>query len=74
MTTYQQPDAKGHFGVYGGRFVAETLIPALDELQAAYAEAQRDPEFLAELHSELRQFVGRPNPLYHAERLSRELG
>lgn len=74
MTTYQQPDAKGHYGVYGGRFVAETLIPALDELQAAYAEAQRDPEFLAELHSELRQFVGRPNPLYHAERLSRELG
>ncbi|MEL5849837.1 MAG: tryptophan synthase subunit beta [Candidatus Igneacidithiobacillus chanchocoensis] len=50
------------------------MIPALDELQAAYAEAQQDPEFLAELHSELRQFVGRPNPLYHAERLSRELG
>ncbi|MEY2343090.1 tryptophan synthase subunit beta [Acidithiobacillus sp. IBUN Pt1247-S3] len=74
MGAYQQPDERGHFGVYGGRFVAETLIPALDELQRAYAEAQKDPEFQAELHSELRQFVGRPNPLYHAQRLSTELG
>ncbi len=74
MGIYQQPDERGHFGVYGGRFVAETLIPALDELQQAYAAAQKDPEFQAELHSELRQFVGRPNPLYHAQRLSSELG
>ncbi|MDD2746551.1 MAG: tryptophan synthase subunit beta [Acidithiobacillus ferrooxidans] len=74
MGTYALPDASGHYGPYGGRFVAETLIPALEELERAYQEAQRDPEFRAELHSELRQFVGRPNPLYHAGRLSRELG
>ncbi|WP_308388436.1 tryptophan synthase subunit beta [Acidithiobacillus sp. AMEEHan] len=74
MAAYQQPDERGHFGDYGGRFVAETLIPALDELQQAYIAAQGDPEFQAELHSELRQFVGRPNPLYHAQRLSSEIG
>ncbi|MDD3760516.1 MAG: tryptophan synthase subunit beta [Acidithiobacillus sp.] len=74
MAVYQQPDERGHFGDYGGRFVAETLIPALDELQQAYKAAQRDPAFQAELHSELRQFVGRPNPLYHAQRLSSEIG
>lgn len=74
MGTYALPDASGHYGPYGGRFVAETLIPALEELEHAYQEAQRDPEFRAELHSELRQFVGRPNPLYHAERVSKELG
>jgi len=74
MANYHQPDEHGHYGPYGGRFVAETLVPALDELQAAYAAARQDPQFRAELHSELRQFVGRPNPLYHAERISRELG
>ena len=74
MSKYQQPDASGHFGPYGGTFVAETLIHALDELKAAYAEAQRDPAFLAEYHSELRHFVGRPSPVYHAARMSRELG
>lgn len=74
MGTYALPDASGHYGPYGGRFVAETLIPALEELEHAYQEAQRDPGFRAELHSELRQFVGRPNPLYHAARVSRELG
>ncbi len=74
MGAYALPDAFGHYGPYGGRFVAETLIPALEELEHAYQEAQRDPEFRAELHSELRQFVGRPNPLYHAERVSKELG
>lgn len=74
MAAYQQPDERGHFGDYGGRFVAETLIPALDELQQAYKAAQADPAFQAELHSELRQFVGRPNPLYHAQRLSSEIG
>jgi tryptophan synthase beta chain len=74
MSNYQQPDASGHFGPYGGTFVAETLIHALDELKAAYAEAQRDPAFLAEYQSELKHFVGRPSPVYHAARMSRELG
>ncbi|MCE5394147.1 MAG: tryptophan synthase subunit beta [Acidithiobacillus sp.] len=74
MGQYQQPDAQGHFGIYGGRYVAETLIPALEELQTGYRQAMQDPAFLAELHSELRQFVGRPNPLYHARRLSEQLG
>jgi tryptophan synthase beta chain len=68
------PDARGHFGPYGGRFVAETLMGALDELQAVYEKYMQDPEFLAELDTDLKQFVGRPSPLYHAERLSRELG
>ncbi len=71
---YQQPDATGHFGPYGGTFVAETLIHALDELKAAYAEAQADPAFMAEFRSELAHFVGRPSPIYHAARISRELG
>ena len=73
-TPYQQPDATGHFGRYGGSFVAETLVHALDELKLAYAAAQRDPAFAAEFHSELKHFVGRPSPVYHAARLSRELG
>lgn len=68
------PDARGHFGPYGGRFVAETLMGALDELQAVYEKYMQDPEFLAELDADLQHFVGRPSPLYHAERLSRELG
>jgi tryptophan synthase beta chain len=68
------PDARGHFGPYGGRFVAETLMGALDELQAVYAKYMKDPEFLAELDTDLKHFVGRPSPLYHAERMSRELG
>ena len=74
MNPYQQPDATGHFGPYGGSFVAETLTHALDELKAAYAQAQADPAFLAEFRSELKHFVGRPSPIYHAARLSRELG
>ena len=74
MLNYQQPDASGHFGPYGGTFVAETLIHALDELKRAYAEAQADPAFMAEFRSELKHFVGRPSPIYHAARLSRELG
>jgi len=72
--TYQQPDARGHFGPYGGTFVAETLIHALDELKAAWDAAQKDPDFLAEYRSELAHFVGRPSPIYHAARTSRELG
>jgi tryptophan synthase beta chain len=68
------PDALGHFGPYGGRFVPETLMHPLQELEAEYARAQRDPEFQKELAYYLRQFCGRPSPLYYAERLTRELG
>ena len=68
------PDASGHFGPYGGRFVAETLMLPLDELTAAYEKYLRDPEFLAELDSDLTHFVGRPSPLYYAERWSRQIG
>ena len=74
MFEYQQPDASGHFGPYGGTFVAETLIHALDELKEAYEQAQADPSFRAEFESELAHFVGRPSPIYHAARISRELG
>ncbi|NNM63345.1 MAG: tryptophan synthase subunit beta [Burkholderiales bacterium] len=74
MLNYAYPDARGHFGPYGGSFVAETLVKALDELKAAYAHYRTDPEFMAEYQSELKHFVGRPSPIYHAERLSRELG
>ena len=74
MLHYAQPDARGHFGPYGGTFVAETLIHALDELKAAYEHYRNDPEFVAEFRSELAHFVGRPSPVYHAARLSREIG
>jgi tryptophan synthase beta chain len=74
MLNYQKPDARGHFGPYGGTFVAETLIHALDELKAAYEHYRRDPEFVAEFQRELKHFVGRPSPVYHAARLSREIG
>ncbi|WP_374660080.1 tryptophan synthase subunit beta [Inhella sp.] len=74
MLQYQQPDARGHFGPYGGRFVAETLMHALDELEQAYARYSQDAAFQAEFRKELAHFVGRPSPIYHAERLSRELG
>jgi len=74
MSNYQQPDASGHFGPYGGSFVAETLVHALDELKRAYAEVQNDPAFIEEFRYELKHFVGRPSPIYHAARLSRELG
>jgi tryptophan synthase beta chain len=74
METYQQPDARGHFGIYGGRFVAETLVHALDELEAAYEHYSKDAGFKAEFDKELAHFVGRPSPIYHADRLSRELG
>ncbi len=72
--SYQQPDQRGHFGDFGGRYVAETLMPALLELEEAYAEARKDPEFKAEFDYYLRQYVGRPSPLYHAQHLSEELG
>src|SRR5574340_779754 len=79
MIDYHQPDARGHFGPvhgtwYGGRFVAETLVHALDELAAAYRRCRDDASFQAEYRSELTHYVGRPTPVYHAARLSRELG
>jgi len=74
MQTYDLPDSRGHFGPYGGTFVAETLIAALDELKAAYAEAQRDPAFRAEFEYELKHYVGRPSPIYHAKHWSDILG
>ncbi|MEJ6024048.1 tryptophan synthase subunit beta [Ramlibacter sp. PS4R-6] len=74
MTTYQQPDAAGHFGIYGGSFVSETLTHAIAQLREAYAKYQNDAEFLAEFAYELKHFVGRPSPVYHAARMSREQG
>lgn len=71
---YNLPDAQGHFGQFGGRFVAETLMHALDELEAVYRERMGDDAFQAQFKEELRSYVGRPTPLYHAERLSTELG
>ena len=71
---YNMPDVRGHFGPYGGIFVAETLIPPIQELNAAYQHYLTDPEFIAELDADLKYYVGRPSPLYHAERWSRELG
>ena len=73
-TPYQFPDASGHFGPYGGVFVSETLMPALAELRAAYAACQADPAFVAEFEYELKHYVGRPSPVYHAKRWSEILG
>ncbi len=73
-TTAAVPDAQGHFGPYGGRFVPETLMYPLQQLEEEYFRAQQDPEFQQELSYYLRHFVGRPSPLYLAERLTRELG
>ena len=74
MLNYHMPDARGHFGPYGGTFVAETLIEALDELKRAYAAAKADPAFKAEFDYELKHYVGRPSPIYHARRWSELLG
>ena len=71
---YNMPDERGHFGPYGGIFVAETLMPPIQELNAAYQHYLTDPEFIKELDTDLKYYVGRPSPLYHAERWSRELG
>ncbi len=68
------PDAEGHFGPYGGRFVAETLMEPIEELRTAYERLRKDPEFLAEFDRDLAHYVGRPSPLYHAERWSAKLG
>ena len=71
---YDWPDAGGHFGPYGGMFVPETLMHPLEELRTAYERYMADPQFQAELDADLQDYVGRPSPLYHAERWSRELG
>jgi tryptophan synthase beta chain len=72
--SFTMPDAHGHFGLYGGRYVPETLMYPLQQLEEEYFRAQQDPEFQRELTYYLRQFCGRPTPLYFAERLTRELG
>ena len=74
VTNYNLPDERGHFGPYGGLFVAETLMESIDELNEAYVKFMQDPEFLAELDADLQDHVGRPSPIYHAERLSKETG
>src|SRR6266568_7055620 len=72
--SYSLPDERGHFGPYGGVFVAETLIHALDELREGYARYRRDPDFVAEFEHELKHYVGRPSPVYHARRWSEKVG
>jgi tryptophan synthase beta chain len=71
---YTFPDDRGHFGPYGGVFVAETLIPAIEELRLAYEDCRKDPAFIAEFEYELKHYVGRPSPVYHARRLSDRFG
>jgi tryptophan synthase beta chain len=70
----QFPDSRGHFGPYGGKFVSETLMPALEELEQMYTRLKDDPAFQAEFDKDLAHYVGRPSPLYHAERWSEQLG
>jgi len=72
--TQELPDPRGHFGVFGGKYVPETLMGPLEELEQAYREARADPQFQAELDDYLREYVGRPTPLYYARRLSEHLG
>ena len=72
--TYQYPDVHGRFGPYGGQFVAETLMQPLRELADAYESLKHDAAFLAELDKDLTHYVGRPSPLYHAERLTKKWG
>ena len=74
MSSYQQPDVRGHFGQFGGRYVAETLMPALLELEQAYKGAMADPTFQEEFDYYLKHYVGRPSPLYFAERLTKHCG
>src|SRR5438477_7762853 len=74
LMTPSQPDAQGHFGPFGGRFVPETLMSPLEEIEKAYAEARVDPSFQAELDGLLADYAGRPTPLYYAKRLSESLG
>ena len=72
--TYNYPDSTGHFGQFGGIYMAETLIPAVEELRQQYLRFRDDPEFKAEFAYELKHYVGRPSPIYHAKRLSGDLG
>ncbi|OQS08785.1 tryptophan synthase subunit beta [Chromobacterium violaceum] len=74
MDRYDFPDAQGHFGPYGGVYVAETLMVALDQLKEEYARVKADPTFWQEFHHELKHYVGRPSPVYHAKRWSEQLG
>src|SRR5258707_1936963 len=74
QTRQQFPDELGRFGAYGGRFVPETLMDALNQLTREYERARADPEFQARLDGYLEHYVGRPSPLFHADRLSRKLG
>ncbi len=74
MKTYQQPDIQGHFGSFGGRFVPETLMPAVLELEKAYEEAMADPDFIDQVDYYFKQYVGRETPLYYAENFSNQLG
>jgi len=75
LNTYRGgPDENGHFGIFGGRYVAETLMPLMLAVEQAYSEAQDDPAFQAEINSYLKNYVGRPTPLYHAQRMSDHLG
>jgi len=71
---YAMPDDRGHFGTYGGKFVAETLMEPIEELRQAYEKVKADPDFQAQFDKDLADYVGRPSPLYHAERWSNELG
>jgi len=74
LEAYKLPDERGHFGSYGGVFVAETLVHALEELRESYERVRKDPDFLAEFEYELKHYVGRPSPVYHAKRLSEQAG
>lgn len=74
MQLYDMPDARGHFGPYGGTFVAETLVEALQELRIMYEKYRHDPDFLAEFAYDLKHFVGRPSPIYYAKRWSEKVG
>src|SRR5258708_23848905 len=74
MKMHELPDEQGHFGRYGGVFVAETLVHALDDLRRAYEACRKDPDFVAEFEYELKHYVGRPSPVYHARRWSQRLG
>ncbi len=74
MRTRDKPDSHGYFGQYGGKFVPETLMPALSELESAYAEACADTDFQQQFHQLCREYIGRPTPLYHAQQLSAKVG
>lgn len=71
---YNGPDEHGHFGIYGGVFVGETLMPALEELSSMYAKLKQDEKFWEEFHTDLAHYVGRPSPLYHAKGMTKALG